>query len=138
MYLKISDTLKLATDALEFKAIRSSGPGGQNVNKVSSAIQMRFDIRNSSLPDIYKRKVLNFNDQRIGSDGIIVIKAYEFRTQEQNRQAAKNRLVKLLQQATYTRPRRIPTKPTKSSKIKRLEKKTHRGNIKGMRGKIDF
>ena len=138
MYLKISDTLKIAADELEFKAIRSSGPGGQNVNKVSTAVQMRFDIRNSSLPDIYKRKVLNFNDQRIGGDGVILIKAQEFRTQEQNRQAAKNRLVKLLQQATYTRPRRVPTKPTKSSKIKRLEQKSHRGNIKGMRGKIDF
>lgn len=138
MYLKISETLRIPDTELDWKAIRSSGPGGQNVNKVSTAIQLRFDLNSSSLPDLYKTKLLNYRDQRIGSDGVIIIKAQEFRTQEQNRMAARNRLVKLIQKATYRRPRRKPTRPTRSSQVKRLEQKAKRGQTKAGRGKVDY
>jgi len=134
--LKISDKVSIADDEMEFSAIRAQGAGGQNVNKVSSAIHLRFDIRASSLPDFYKRRLLNHKDQRITRDGIIVIKAQEFRTQAKNREAALQRLLQLINKATAVKRKRIATKPTARSKKRRLDSKNKRGQLKAMRGKV--
>lgn len=117
-------------------AVRAQGAGGQNVNKVSSAIHLRFDIRASSLPEEIKQRLLQRGDQRISADGVVVIKAQRFRTREKNREDALERLRALLQTATRRRKKRIPTKPTKGSKERRLKKKTQRGRIKSLRGRV--
>lgn len=135
--IRLSESVDLDEDELEFMAIRAQGAGGQNVNKVSSAIHLRFDIRNSSLPAFYKERLLAFKDQRITKDGIVVIKAQQFRTQEKNREAAIERLVHLIQAATVVDKPRRPTRPTRSSQRKRVDSKTQRGKTKALRGRVD-
>lgn len=134
--LFITSGVAIPDSEIEFTAVRSQGPGGQNVNKVSSAIHLRFDISQSSLPDIFKQRLLKISDQRISKDGIIVIKAQATRSQEKNRAEALERLQKLLMQVTYTPKVRRPTKPTKSSQKRRMDKKTRHGQQKSLRSKI--
>jgi ribosome-associated protein len=121
--IKLSNSVYLNTDDIQYSAIRAQGSGGQNVNKVSSAIHLRFDIKASSLPDHYKQALLALSDSRISKDGIIVIKAQQFRTQEKNREAALERLTQLIQQANRPVKIRKATKPTKSSQKKRMDRK---------------
>jgi len=136
--LIISQQVQIPDTEIDIQAIRAQGAGGQNVNKVSSAIHLRFDINASSLPDFYKQELLKFNDQRVSNDGIIVIKAQRFRSQEKNREEALNRLRLLIKSATVTRKKRKPTKPTRGSKQRRVDSKTKRGQLKGLRGKVDI
>lgn len=134
--LKLTNTLTIPTEELQLSAIRSQGAGGQNVNKVSSAIHLRFDIAASSLPEFYKFRLLHLNDQRINKEGVIVIKAQQYRTQEKNREDALNRLGQLIKSATTITKNRRPTKPSKSSQRKRMDKKNQRGKTKNLRGKV--
>ena len=135
--LVISQQLVIPDAEIDIQAIRAQGAGGQNVNKVSSAIHLRFDISASSLPEIYKQKLLNLNDQRISNDGVIVIKAQQFRSQDKNREAAMKRLQILIKSVAVTRKKRKPTKPTLAAQKRRIESKTKRGRLKGLRAKID-
>ncbi|GHD63150.1 alternative ribosome rescue aminoacyl-tRNA hydrolase ArfB [Jeongeupia chitinilytica] len=123
-------------EEVEFSAIRAQGAGGQNVNKVSSAVHLRFDIRASSLPDFIKERLLALNDTRISKDGVVVIKAQQSRSQEQNRLDALVRLQALVDSVAHVARTRRATKPTYGSQKRRLEKKTQRGSIKALRGKV--
>lgn len=123
------------SDEVEWNAVRSQGAGGQNVNKVATAIHLRFDIGKSSLPDHVKARLLALGDQRISKEGVVVIKAQTARTQEQNRTAAFERLQALVDSVAATPKLRRPTKPTRASQLRRVDAKTQRGRIKSLRGK---
>ena len=135
--LEINDRLSLPLEEIELSAMRAQGSGGQNVNKTSSAIHLRFDIRASSLPEELKARLLARADQRITRDGVVVIKAQQHRSQEQNREAALERLRELIAAATVVPRKRRATKPSRSSQRKRLEGKTQRGRLKALRGKVE-
>ncbi len=132
----ISNHLSIRPEEVELIAIRAQGAGGQNVNKVSSAIHLRFDIANSSLHDVYKQRLLALKDHRITKEGVIVIKAQQYRTQEQNREDALNRLLEIIRTVTVQQKSRRPTKPTKGSQTRRLNSKAKKGQIKALRGRV--
>jgi len=133
--LFITSTISIADAEIEVSAIRSQGPGGQNVNKVASAIHLRFDIHASSLPSMYKQRLLKLNDHRINKDAVVVIKAQRYRSQDKNRIEALQRLQELLQSVTHNPKVRRPTKPTRGSQLRRMDKKKQQGEKKTMRAK---
>ena len=134
----INNTISLNDNEVEVSAIRAQGAGGQNVNKVSSAIHLRFAIHGSSLSDEYKQRLLDSKDSRITKDGVLVIKAQQFRTQERNKIDALERLQSFITKATHVNKTRKSTKPSRNAKRKRVDQKTQRGKTKVLRGKVDF
>lgn len=130
-------TFSIPPDEIEISAIRAQGAGGQNVNKVSCAVHLRFNIAVSSLPNVIKQRLLLLNDQRINNEGVLIIKAQEYRSLEKNRDEALRRLHELVDSVAVTPKQRRPTQPTRGSRLRRLESKTKRGKIKTARGKVE-
>ncbi|WP_010452500.1 alternative ribosome rescue aminoacyl-tRNA hydrolase ArfB [Vibrio rotiferianus] len=136
--LKISNSITIQDWEIQLAPIRAQGSGGQNVNKVSSAIHLRFDVHHSTLPQFYKDRLLAMSDSRISKEGVVVIKAQTYRTQEQNREDALNRLAALIQSANHQQKKRISTKPTRASQRRRLDNKTKHAVKKEHRKKVSF
>lgn len=136
MDLEISARVSIPLAEIELSAVRASGPGGQNVNKVSSAVQLRFDIGASSLPPWYKQRLLAKRDKRITSDGVVVIKAQRHRTQERNRADALERLAELIQSVAAVPKPRQATRPSRAARRRRVDDKRHRSRAKALRGKV--
>jgi ribosome-associated protein len=133
--IRITDTIAIDDRELDERFVRASGPGGQNVNKVSTAVELRFDVRGSSLPYDVKQRLMTIAGSRMSMDGVLLIDSREHRTQVQNREAARARLVAMLQQAAKRPKTRRPTKPKRAAKEKRLESKRQRGEVKTLRGR---
>lgn len=136
--LKISTRVQIPDHEIDIVAIRAQGPGGQNVNKVATGIHLRFDIRASSLPELYKERLLALSDQRLTKEGVLVIKAQRRRSQEGNREDALNRLRELIQNVMVPHKRRVPTKPSRGAQKRRLEGKSKRSRTKALRSKLDI
>lgn len=136
--LVINDQISISPDEIQWQAVRSQGAGGQNVNKVSSAVHLRFDIPASSLPENIKARLLNLNDKRITKDGVLVIKAQQYRHQDKNYDDALERLTGIIRDATIVQKPRRPTRPSRSSVRKRLDKKNRHARLKAARGKVGF
>ena len=134
--LQISNNVTIPEHEIEIHAIRARGPGGQHVNKASTAVHLRFDIRASSLPEFYKQRLLKLSDHRISKDGVVVIKAQQYRSQEKNREAALQALRELVRSVAVTRKKRVPTKPSRTAQHKRMDSKSKRSKVKVLRGKV--
>ena len=136
--LKISNQVTISVNEIQFSYIRAQGPGGQNVNKVSTAVHLRFDIKASSLPNNYKEKLLLLKDHRITADGVIVIKAQRFRSQDKNREDALQRLVEIIRKAMVIQKKRKTTRPTRGSQQRRMDSKSKIGKQKVLRRKVKY
>ncbi len=134
--LEITKHVSIPLREIELSAVRASGPGGQHVNKVSSAIHLRFNIPGSSLPENIKQRLLQLRDRRLTRDGVVIIKAQRYRDQEKNRSDALQRLQALIRKALHRPKQRVPTRPSRTSRKQRMDSKSRRGRLKAMRGRV--